>query len=421
MRHVYCKLFVCIIQIIIVSGPVNGSEEAESLIDAILQAYEAQLLDIGTGLGSATFLMREGPTGYQQTEELTDIRFWYKGEKRRTDFFETATEVDAPKRLRSVADNGEVLFSYNTQLDRASISTLNPISDRGWFGKDFHPSTLLTGWRSLPAVDMLRLMKEKQNQDKYKPYLQRTNEGFIELAGKSEEKLTHQNKAFDAVELFSFVFDPKHAFRPVSYYIEQQNTEGPGSAYVLDVKIRWLENNSGVGYPKSIEFSSHSVLSDAELEKGPPEGLDEKEWLSFKDRESYWKIIVEEFQQNTEIDDKLFTLEGMGTTGATLINDHILGSIQRYGSVRIAEEQLDSLLNESKEIKSATRETNVSSDLQIKTSEDDLSEDEMDVHENISASANFSRIGLVIFVLVSLTGCVICLYAIKYLKRLRHS
>ncbi|MCX5718770.1 MAG: hypothetical protein NT055_02180 [Nitrospirae bacterium] len=341
-----------------ITWPHELTPEIEAIMDAIIQAHEAETTSFRQGTGIATVSIIRGPVGKEKTEENKHAQFWFKGRLRRTDFYSIGSET-TKSLLQVRVDNGEFFYSYSPSLNAASVEPSGRPGFKGNLLQDFHPDVFLNFISDIPLSQTIRRMKDGKDKNVFKFDPQFTEEGFLKFTGTSNEKVKYGSQVMDMIANFSFLLDPKHSYRILSYHLDQKNFNGPDSSNVDDMKVEWNDYGSEEAYPKSIK-SHHMLVRSSDVLKHPPEGVKELD----REVETHIEISVKEFQSDINIEDSIFTLKGMGVKYGTKVNDQVSGIFYTYGGDKVSEASLESLLSDSQTTKQPSSKSVVHSKAQ---------------------------------------------------------
>lgn len=332
-----------------ITWPHELPPEIEAIMNAIIQAHEAETDRLRQGAGLATVSITRGPVGKAKTEENTHVQFWFKGRSRRTDFYPLDSDISDKSFKQSRVDNGEFFYSYGAHINAASIERSGRAGFKGELTQDFHHDVFFNWVSGIPLKQTFRRMIDHKDKNIFKFEVQFTKEGLLKFIGTSNEKVKYGSQEMDEIANFSFLLDLKRSYRIVAYHFEQKNVNGPGSCNIDDMKVEWHDYGLGEVYPKSVK-SDHWLVRSTEDLKNPPDGVKELD----REVETHIEISVKEFQPNINIEDNIFTLKGMGIKRGTKINDQVSGILYTYGSNKVTEATLESLLNDSRSARSAS-------------------------------------------------------------------
>ncbi|MBW7992231.1 MAG: hypothetical protein FVQ84_19760 [Planctomycetes bacterium] len=313
------------------------SPDTEAIIDAVIQAHEAQTSAIRKGTGLANVSVLNKFSEHKPEEENYRARFWFKDQSSRTDTSLLDSQASGDDIYVSKADNGEFSYRYSCFRDSVRVRRTG-VGFRGDLGNDFHPDIYFNGGMPKPISYGFKRLKDNLISE---PELRFTQNGLLEFTISSSKKRKYDNQVVADLETHYILLDPEGEYRLLEYRFEQNNFSGPGSSFLSHMKIEWSDSGLEEAYPKSVSFDRVTVRSAQELKNvSDGEKLDRKV-------ETHITINVEEFTPNVEIDDKLFTLAGMGIERGAIVNDVVSGIIYRYDSPKVTEISLESLLSES--------------------------------------------------------------------------
>lgn len=331
-------LFPCIIGFCVLGNIARASElspEIEAIMDAVILAHEAENdhTKKGRGVANVSLIINSGQKKLE--EESTQACFWFKGRSRRTDM----TPIDSGESDKmaqvSMATNGEFYYKYNRFVDGAIVQRANAAGFIGELGKDFNPNVFFF-WMRSPLSDAFRNMKVNCPSDLD---VQFDEKGLLKFMGSYNEKVKYDTQEINIKETFYILLDPQHAYRIQKYRFEQENVSGPGSSRIEEMELTWNDSERVEMYPESVKFDRTTIRSAKQI-KNTPEGtkLD-------REVETHLRINVKEFRSDVNIDDNIFTLEGMGIKYGTKIDDQIAGILYTYGSNKVTEGTLKFLLH----------------------------------------------------------------------------
>ncbi len=316
------------------------SPDTEAIIDAVIQAHEAQTSAIRKGTGLVNVSVLNKLSEHIPKEENYRARFWFKDQSSRTDTSLLDSQASGDDIYVSMADNGEFSYRYNCFTDNVKVRRTG-VGFRGDLGYDFHPDIYFNGGLTRPLSYSFKRLKDNLISE---PELRFTENGLLEFTISFSEKRKYDNQVVTELETHYILLDPEREYRILEYRFEQNNSSGPESYFLSHMKIEWSDSGLEEAYPKSVSFDRVTVRSAQALKNVPdvPDGekLDRKV-------ETHITMNVEEFTPNVEIDDKLFTLEGMGIERGAKVNDAVSGIIYTYDSPKVTEISLESLLSES--------------------------------------------------------------------------
>ena len=343
MRN-FVLLYISIIGLSVSNSTTWASElnaETEAIMKAVIQAHEAEVDRLRQARGSATISILGRNIDGTEIKENPQIEFYFKGQSRRSDIYSRSSETFDKSFLRSRVDNGEFYYRYNPVLNSASVDRSGSAAFKGDLAEDFHHDVFFNWISNIPLRRTLQRIIDKKYGSDFDYKVEFIDDNLLKLSGSSNEKKKYGDRIMDKTEAFTFVLDPRHSYRIVKYHYEQKNVNGPGSSNVDDLSVDWQGQPLGEQYPRYVKYDHSSVLSETTK---PPEGVKELN----REIERHIEINVEEFEPGIDIDDTVFTLKGMGVRNDTNIDDIISGVFYTYGSMKVSEAFLESLLNDSK-------------------------------------------------------------------------
>jgi hypothetical protein len=311
------------------------SPEIKAVMDAVIQAHEAEINSTkkGKGFADVSVVINSGQKVLE--EENVRAHFWFKGQSSRTDTYLMDSKSPDKELQKSMATDGEFFYKYNRLVDGASVEHADSAGSVSKIGEDFNFNVFFN-WMGRPLSETFKYMKDNCSS---KLDIQFDENGFLKLAGDYNEKVKYGAQEMNMKEVFYFLLDPKHAYRIQKYYYEQENVGEPGSSFIEEMQVDWDDYDDKEMYPKTIIFDRFSIRSRKQM-KDPEPG----ETIYDPEIEKHLRINVKEFKSDVHIDNDIFTLEGMGIKHGTKIYDQIRGVLYRYGNNKVTEATLESLL-----------------------------------------------------------------------------
>ena len=336
------------------------SPQIEALMDAVIQAHEAEATNTTNGAGSANVRVvhKSGGQTPEDTNEL--VHFWFQGHSTRSDF--STSDVAATPVSHSSVDNGEFYYGYRKSSNNAWIERSGRSGFTRTLGKDFHPDVFYNWIGILKVSETFKRMKSNPI---LKLEVQFTQTGFLKFIATSDQTLMLGNEEVRQTTETYFLLDPKHSYRILACHNKQDNVNGVGSAEISRMQIDWKDYDSGEAYPIAIKSYAKTILSP-KLLSNPPQGVKKLD----RELETLTHITIAGFRSDVNIPATVFTLEGIGVKQGTRIDDTLSGITYTYGTDIITEDSLESLLNHS-------NVTPFSSDPSIHSAQDAASPNEL--------------------------------------------
>lgn len=185
----------------------------------------------------------------------------------------------------------------------------------------------------VPVKDVLRgFLEQRDSQLTWDTRW--TEKGYMELVGFMDSESPPERGPWG---IYRLVFDPEHAYRIVAYHYEERDTQGPGTVRRSSAEIDWADYASGVYYPRSATY--HGYKTGVRAGKSQ-EGMD----AAVADTsETTLRLTLREFKPDATIDAKTFTIDGMGISLGTVVQDKLLGTSYNFGASEVTEADLEDM------------------------------------------------------------------------------
>jgi|GEM_PF-3856688 len=385
--------------------------EVASVMDAIIQAHEAEAARVKTGRGTANVSLLVNSGKKVLDEEKSNVRFWFKGQSRRTDFFAPDSEMLQNGAHTSICDNGEFFYRYNRLVEGAIVRQSGSEDFRGQIGKDFG-CDVFSYWLGAPLSKMLKDIKDS---GRAKIDVELTEKGLLKLVANRAEETRYDGQTVAVTVYYYLLLNPADSYRIEEYHFEQRNGNGPGSSNTIHLKSDWLELPLGQSYPRNVKYDRVTTRSALAL-KNSPDGaaLD-------RNVETHINITLKEFEPAIDINDSFFSLEGMGVRPGTTIDDQITGIVYSYGARKVDEETLQRLIDAPGDSETSRGHSTKRGTSNVQTPEESFTCDNNGLvasRETIAELASTERplpatyLKIATFLVVLFIGIGICLWAI---------
>jgi hypothetical protein len=402
-------LYVFVTISLLASTNANATElsgELEAIIEAVAAAHEVEIRSIRQGRGLAHVRASEEIEGKPKDEVNYRVDFCFKGIKTRSDLFLQAGEASV-KPHHVMAFSGETALRYNCFANGALIKHPQDSAFRHEVGEDFHPQVFF----SVYEKEIAKLLEAFARRDADKVRVHIEENGVLKISKKFSRDVIYHGVSSSGEATAYVVLDPNRGYRALEVYIDEVGFQGPGSRDFVHVRIQWADYSKAT-YPKEVSYKA--------ITKSPDRGPESNRTIEKK-------IVIEKFHPDVKVNDEEFTLAGMGLKPGTRIDDEILGILYTYGTTKVDEGILETLMTRegTTQDSEGSSERKVISKVQKKPrkgghypqAKNDLSERNTDgtnqALNNSVIPAIAIKITITIIALVAIGGCSFLVYRRK--------
>jgi hypothetical protein len=301
-----------IMAVIIIQGTCFAtSQEPLFLIESIIRSHESFLNQITDTRGNARVLANI-KHGKNKKNAICDSKFYYTKQASRTDstFLNTRNN-----KVTYLADNGEIFTKYKPRTTHGLIDKTGNGAFLNVWGSDLSVRVYFT----LDQVLISDLLKDCIKQKYLNIHHEIVKDDIIKLVIKGEHAGIKDN--------VFMLFEPQKSFRLVELQYIQNTHDCTRLEHIV---IDWGKRKEDLNYPRKASLKKEYISKN---------GSDKTS--------KYYEVQTQNVVTNIDIDDELFTLEGMDVEAGSVIEDVVAGVVYKYKNAIVTEKDLEILASKN--------------------------------------------------------------------------